>query len=108
MGIVPLDKPVAAPFAVRMNTDLAHARVAHGRIVEALAIREPGDARRMERVPEIGGDNFLEGSRPRGDALSPTSPRRCLRSLSALLHDFDFASVRRRAFSATCSYSLAM
>ena len=51
----------------------------------------------MERISEIGGDDFLEGSRPGGGLLSLPNPCRCLCSLPAFRHDFAPASARRPA-----------
>jgi hypothetical protein len=79
MGIAPLNNPVAAAFAIRVKTDLAHAVIAQGRIVEALAAVQTGDAGRMGGVLQIGGGGGGFGGRdiatlaPRGAcaALDP-------------------------------------
>jgi hypothetical protein len=56
---------------------------------------QASDTGGMERVREIGGADFLEGSRP-GGGLLRTAPTNRWLSLAALLHDF--AAFRRAAY----------
>jgi hypothetical protein len=94
--------PMAAALAIWMDEHLARpAIVARAiRVIETLAnCPHPRDARRMERVREIGVADFLEGSRADGGLLcAPAADLLCrspFRESLAAFHGFASASTCR-------------